>query len=423
MSPRMQSRKNASVSTNTAPEISLRRSGGSTFAALAAVIAVGIAVGNGTLRARNPAAGRNISSDTAVTLTSDEQVIADYLRPNIVRLDHEVHTYHWSTASAAKNGKNQLLSANEVRVYNTVKKSVPIYWDAFGKDPANSMYGPGYYLASDPYTTREFGGDDPGTWILTDVVLPAGMTIFNFGSDDRDTTTDVEHALRRMGCAVLAKEGSIGVFIRPISTHVPTACRDEIRKVLEGFFGVEAIAYDYASSDVIGCSHEEHQKAFILTNARSILPNSVQGFNSTTADAATERARIQWLITVEEDDEQLWKDIETSPRKADPTSPDGIRTENWNRWIRGNLLGCGSNPAFRNVPAVVRPTALPSASATPNPNPNPSASPSATPTSLPTVTPSPTASPTLAPSATPRAAPTESRPAQILHHLIPNLFR
>ena len=210
------------------------------------------------------------------------------------------------------------------------------------------MLGPGFYFASDPAITRDYGGNDSGTWILLRVILDERIAIFDLtGPDPNSYPAPVIAALSRSGCPELAKEGFLQSFARPYDQTHAKDCQPTIRKILDGYFGVDAIAYPYKASDYTGCDETAHAVAFVLTRSDHLPRTEISGMNSTTTGTEADRRRIQELLDASSEtdsNELLWNDLGIKKRGGElPSKPRKALAD----WTATHLYGCGKRPVYR----------------------------------------------------------------------------
>jgi hypothetical protein len=180
------------------------------------------------------------------------------------------------------------------------------------------MYGPGLYAAVDPVATRSYGGIGT-TWVLVQIRLPIGFTIFDLKRDGGDTppaNSALFNALDKAGCPTNWEySGGVMNSIFNPATHKNPSCTATIEHILRDKLQVDGFFYSYTFTNFKACQDTSSPQndtstfrggAFVLTNGSMFKADDVRIFNSNTVDDLQDRI-----------------DIESTFYKSDSDAPNG----------------------------------------------------------------------------------------------------
>jgi hypothetical protein len=232
------------------------------------------------------------------------QQVATYFAQFVHELKEPVYMWSWS---------NGALNAVPDSLRNGIHATASGYWqdlcthtpaDPADCDPNHSIdswniYGSGFYLAHDPVTTMDFGGNP--RWLLYQVQLSAGLRFVDLNEVNVivKPPQNIVDEFKSAGCpqAWLAdgKLDFASVFTVANPHQFPDAtpeCKLALRKVFKELLGIDGFFYRYRASRFSECPNA--REAFVLADDSKIL--NLKVFNASSTANREDRLRIQSLF-------------------------------------------------------------------------------------------------------------------------------
>lgn len=251
-----------------------------------------------------PALKENMRLPASNTIESSQKVIAEFLSQYVHVLDVPVYVYNWSDAKYRDPSWQDRFASDDARGYEALLASSQIFYKNQGKNDGGDNFGKGLYLALDPVSTQNYGGD---SWLLMQLRLGKGFRFLNLVKDNAVHASDsVIQALKEIECPGNWNQGSFLTSIFAAKVGVSEKCIGAINWILDTELKLDGFLYPYASSKFSECpqpdpgapfaTHSDRNGAFIVISSKSFDPSSVQIFNTKSVDDFANRLRIETLF-------------------------------------------------------------------------------------------------------------------------------
>lgn len=222
--------------------------------------------------------------------------LSEYLKPFVHEISQSTYLYHYVRRERLGQVPGKPLNESDPLVRDHVASWGGYYFDSA---PERFRVQGGLYLATDPMSSRDFGGGD-NEWVLYRVEFPSGFKYL-----DQDDEFDPSRSypwpatlrayLKSLGCQGPA--GKLDFLQHPGSPQCLKAIQEAFGKL-----GVNAIAYGWGAVTPVGCS--SHDKAFVLVNPAALRSDSTAIFTNDASESESpghllERTMIKRVYTGE----------------------------------------------------------------------------------------------------------------------------
>lgn len=213
--------------------------------------------------------------------------LVKHLQSSVTSLKQPVTVYNWSTAGAY--GDSSSLGIAE--------QGAKTFWNSFGYDAANNMYGRGLYAANDPIVSSSFGGFSD-KWLLLEMKLPVGFVLVDLLNEKNTVTItgDLQDTLSLFSCPNNSKLDDF--FISGGQKLSPT-CQKLVKHIFSEIFKIDGFAYGYSESSFKACSSSQSfmgYRAFVITDSKWMSPELITYYNSKSTHHIEKRIMIQSLF-------------------------------------------------------------------------------------------------------------------------------
>lgn len=295
----------------------------------------------------SPSTTAEISPTPTPSPTPDPQLVEDVtaqlteqLASRVTIRDAETHLFHWVKRANARLPMGATISPTSPAIREYATPMIAMFWNRLAETPVD-VYGFGFYLARDPITTREYGGETNEEAAVAQIALKPGAKFMNF-LDYRPKwiKADLRKKLVGLGC----EDNFPGLFRKRTFTPI---CRQIGAEVLKRL-NVDAFIYPYRHLNgttvkipVPGCNHL-FEGAFILIHDQNVawersfffvkeplLPDSSQ-------DAQLNRTLFSNLWS-RMSDEVLAKEDKTN---FEPVSLTPVDDQTVSAWVQSHYFQC-----------------------------------------------------------------------------------
>jgi hypothetical protein len=277
---------------------------------------------------------------SSVAEASDLPSLAKYLLPYRKVFQNNFYTYHYVTRDGVKVSRTGILDQQLPQIANHVSDWSQYFWNL--SQPSGTGMIRGFYLASDPVVSREFGKDN---WLLYRVKLHQGLSYLDMQQIDGQPADLISESalsiLRANGC----DETKWHYLI--YKSFVPQ-CREIALKTLKDL-NVDVIQYPWVSTNFDSCANRS-DNAYILINPKSIPTHDIQMFYSEqpmlkSSSLANEAKYIEAFFNhVLFDSSRGGTAPQASPKdfKPWPELDDKISSDDFKNYLKKNILDCHS---------------------------------------------------------------------------------
>lgn len=185
----------------------------------------------------------------------DVRPLYKFFQTYVKTLDRPVYVYSWSEKSS--NESQPSLSSDPTSLAH-VRRAAQGYWKNCAVSSPSNNYGLGLYAAVDPLITRRFGGHD--SWSLIRFKLPTGFRVFDAslpGNQLISLSDENIKVLEALKCSSKKLTAPLepGVFFGPDFAASPV-CTKNLKLIFDQLLRIDALVYNYMTSDFSACSHE-----------------------------------------------------------------------------------------------------------------------------------------------------------------------
>lgn len=259
--------------------------------------------------------------------------MAAELAPRVRTLTRRVATYHYTTRTKMGLPSEGAVALDDPRVEEYLRERSALYWDPrFEPAPGHPIWG--LYVATDPVSSRVFGGFGED-WALVRVTLPRGLRFLEVRTADAARRPEdrlpaaVREELAAAGC-----EAAYAADL--VIDRGSLACREvALRTLLD--LEVDALLYDFKAVDYPACDGSRNG-AFLLLRAEALELPAARAYTApppADGPAAEEGRAIGELFARARAAGSTQRPIWPAP--DDQVAPSAA-TE---RWMRETLFACG----------------------------------------------------------------------------------
>jgi hypothetical protein len=268
---------------------------------------------------------------------ADAPQLERFFRSKIIKLSREIITFHYEREKF-KNPEDvpqdQISKYIENQVTSAVQPDIP-------PEQASAT---GYYAATDPASSRYFGGKNFDLFVAN---LKSGATILDIRSlTDGFRDSQVVAEAKANGCieAKVAK-GQWPWTYEKFRANPSRQCRQifiETIKKIE----IDAVFYNYSSASYIPHCARADQFAVIVVNMNGIDSRSISLFGNNRGKYSNEKLRgyISRLFTDSLLDPRVEDSIKEYPRSLWSLDNKKINTVSYREWLKEYVIGCGNYP-------------------------------------------------------------------------------
>jgi len=274
----------------------------------------------------------------SATLPEDTLSIANALQPYVKKIRQPVFTYHYVTRELLDVPTTGPLDLTDSKLANHVQD-----WSSYFMDlsqPGGTGMIRGFYLATDPVVSRDFGKDH---WLLYRVVLTAGLTYLDvkaLESASEYIPQPIQDQLKAKGCQEQKWSYLIYKSFDP-------ACRAIAIKTLRDL-DVALIDYPWMSADFPPCTHRPSDAFILLRSDRLDSDASQIMYSEMSRDDLTIMKRQEVM-------ERLFSEVKPNAAQSGSTSPEtspdkyrlwpdvdtkSVTDTDFVLYLRGHIYGC-----------------------------------------------------------------------------------
>jgi hypothetical protein len=234
----------------------------------------------------------------AAPTSGDEDVnkVASAFKKYLLVLNEPVLVFHYFDGSHAGPKWNQALSASDPMAYKYVKESSEIYWRYSNQESPGNMYGRGLYVAGDPVSTLNYGGDN---FVLLQIQLPQGFRVLELvNGNNIPFSAETQKILSRHGCP----EGTNIMSLMMPQVFKSPECHQIVQQVLREKLQIDAFRFEYPRADFNECTatsregYAESNSALLITNGTKFKPEMIRAYNKFSTDDKENRVNIESLF-------------------------------------------------------------------------------------------------------------------------------
>lgn len=243
--------------------------------------------------------------------------VIEHMRTRIRLTTKSIQMYSWSQASNL---------ANDPEAFKKLSSQAQIFWNNYGQPNRKYYeYGAGYYWATDPYSSIQFGAGRSPTWLLQNLTLPTGLRVLDLRhSENSDPLPGpVLKILREFKCP---EETTLEELFSGGGDTLDPDCQALTRAVFRDILKIDGFFYHYRGAPFVACTFPESENprmAFIMTNSSWMKADQLKLYNQETKTSKSERILIQSVINKASDREsdftsEWMKYITLKPNEVNP---------------------------------------------------------------------------------------------------------
>lgn len=255
---------------------------------------------------------------TSVFAQPHSPLLEEYYSKRVIVTNRVFTSYHYE-----ENVENKQIAHKSFEQYENVQRQAANFWDVKKVD---SAVGPGYYVALDPYSSRNFGKEN---WILHIAIIKKGSRLLDI-RDSAWLPENIKAELSEIGC-----EDNFSTFLS-LRVHKNLQCREMLLNIFKKL-NIDGIYYQYMSTGNSLCY-------FAPEAAVNIANPHIVDRNYFTAFALNQKSLLQ-VEYLRQYTNQFFREIAPNTEDYDPLWPDTNFAKNslYKNYLQNQVVGCSVN--------------------------------------------------------------------------------
>jgi hypothetical protein len=267
-----------------------------------------------------------------------------YFNSHIKYLSRDLIGFHYSKDKIPKN-----VSADKNQIFEIINNQLQSAMNA--SEPSQDNAGPGFYIAADPATSRQFGGGI--NFSLFVVTLKKGITIL----DARELTFEnvdpkLLKEIQNSGCKIPSyfKNASPGFIwhwdFGFLVGNEDLNCRQSVQHILDSL-NIDAVFFNYSASSSIPSCKREKPYAMNIRKINAVQRSELLLFDASGLNSSDQVIRKYighlFLQSVKEPGISFEiYDYNKIPRILWPQFDDRKTPIGYQTWLTEHIAGCGN---------------------------------------------------------------------------------
>lgn len=216
--------------------------------------------------------------------------VIEHMRSRVLTTTQSFQMYSWSQASRL---------ANDPDAFKKLSSQAQIFWNNFGQaNPKYYEYGAGYYWATDPYSSIQFGAGRSPQWLLQNLTFPAGLRVLDLrlSESSNPLPSPILDILQKFKCP---EQATLEQLFSGGGASLAPDCQALTRILFRDILKIDGFFYSYRGAPFVACTFPESKSprmAFIMTNSSWMRADQLKLYNKETRAAKSERLLIQSVI-------------------------------------------------------------------------------------------------------------------------------